>query len=255
MLTQESIDQMWRGAVQKLYLKHPRNRAYAVNEDAIRGLCHLYMLCRNRTAHQIEVPSIFHHALEQLTDTCNINVLQPLPPEEPKVPPMWKDPWGHELPNPFVTKDVKAQSLLMQRDPELAKWLRGFATDPYGSLVALQDETAKVRRLRAITYDSDTHVANIFVRKGVSETEKGRFMRDHAELVPILQREAVPVRFPFGANFNLTQQSAMLKDPQLSELITEMQNLEAAYVERTREAAKTSIEAAQERLKELEHAR
>jgi hypothetical protein len=213
------------------------------------------MLCRNRTAHQIEVPSLFHHALEQLTDTCNINVLQPLPEKEPKVPPLWKDPWGGDMENPFKTGDIKAQTLILQRDPELGKWLQKYAKDPYGAQVELEDEKARVRRLRAFTYNDDTHAGNIFARKGTTETEKHRFIRDHAELVPILQREAAPVRFPFGANFNLTAQGKMLKDPQLASLLTEMQGLETAYVEHTREAAKTSIEAAQERLKELEHAR
>ncbi len=69
------------------------------------------------------------------------------------------------------TGDLKGQTLVTQRDPELAKWLKAFATDPYGATTAWADAETKLLKQKAITYDADIHRTNPFANSA-NETDK-----------------------------------------------------------------------------------
>src|SRR5438477_7468957 len=84
----------------------------------------------------------FFSIIEKLA-TAGANVLQKRPGDAPPTPKPWLDPvTGAALPNPWVTKDLKAQTILKQRDPALAEHYEATAKDVYGTLAKLQDAEA-----------------------------------------------------------------------------------------------------------------
>ena len=98
-------------------------------------------------------------------------------PSELKAPEAWKDPWGNPLPNPFATGDLQGQSLLTQRDPMLAEWLKKFAASPYAAASEWADKQAAVLKQKTLVYDSDTHAMNPYVNNA-NETDKALFHRN-----------------------------------------------------------------------------
>jgi hypothetical protein len=126
----ERIDNIWKGKVLPVYGAMERHRLYAITPDSRRFMAWLWRACAEIEPENPAKP--FKWALETLADDCGINVLQPLPPNELKPPQMWTDLWNRDLPNPFVTGDLQAQSLLVKRDPVLAEWLKKFAESPLG---------------------------------------------------------------------------------------------------------------------------
>jgi hypothetical protein len=253
-MTKEQIDNLWRANVAPLYGKHPRNRAYALTEDSRRHLVELWRACNDATdRHSDATKEMFEWAVEAFS-AAGCNILQPKPPQPPSMPDWWKDPWGHELPNPFVTKDLKGQTLFLQRAPELAKWAKLFAEDPIGAYVAWQDAEAATAKATAFTYNADTHAANPWARN-TTVTERSKFEKEHPDLVERLKLEGAPVAFPFGKHFNLTLQSAIQRTPKLAGLFDSMQLRERAHVEEAKAASQAAIEQAKKTLEELEAAR
>ena len=160
--------------------------------------------------------------------------------------------WGKPLPNPWATTDLKDQSLLTQRDAALAEWLKKFAESPYSAACEWQDKQAAVLTQKAIKYDGDSHVANVFCN-GANETEKAQFVRNADKVT--LERckwEARPIEFPTGKSFNLTQQGKISRNPKLNGLISAANSYEREWREGARAKARADIEAAQKHLKELE---
>jgi len=197
---------------------------------------------------------LFKWSLETLADECAVNVLQPLPPNELKPPEPWRDLWGKPLPNPWMTKDLKSQSLLTQRDPPLAEWMKKFAESPYEAACEWADKQAAVLKQKAMKYDSDSHLANVFAN-GASETDKALFVRNADKAV--LERckwEAQPIEFPTAKNFNLTAQGKIARNPKLNGLFSAANNYERDWREGARAKARADIEAAKKNLQELEAA-
>ena len=253
MITQSGVDSMWKTHVSQRYAKLARARPYAVAPDAKRFLVWLWMTCERLD--EKEPGKLFAPSLEKLADECGVNVLQPAPPTEVKAPERWKDIWGNPLPNPFQTGDLKGQTLVQQRAPELAKWLKAFATDPYGAATSWEDGQAALLKQQAVTYDADTHIANPYVT-GTNKTDMGRFIKNASpELVARCQWEAKPVEFPgAGKNFNLTAQSKISTIPRLSAIWDSMISQEREYVTSEKATLQRQQAEAAARLKALESA-
>ena len=253
MITQNGVDSMWKTHVSQRYAKLARARPYATPPDAKRFLVWLWLTCERLD--EKEPGKLFASSLEQFADQCSINVLQPKPPTEVKPPERWKDIWGNPLPNPFATGDLKGQTLVAQRAPELAKWLKAFATDPYGAATSWEDGQAALLKQQAITYDNDTHVANPYVN-GANETDMGKFMKNASpELVERCKWESKEVEFPgAGKNFNLTAQSKIATIPRLSAIWDSMVSQEREYVATERATLQRQRIEAESRLKALEAA-
>ena len=245
---------MWeKGGVQARYSKLSRSRPYAVTPDAKRFLVWLWLTCERLD--EKEPAKLFASSLEQLADECGVNVLQPAPPTEVKPPAMWKDIWGADLPNPFATGDLKGQTLVTQRDPELAKWLKAFATDPYGAKTAWTNAETKLLKGKALAYDADSHRVNVFVKPDASETDKAQFLKNApAEVIEQCRREAKPIEFPGATTFNLTQQSKISTIPRLSALWDAMISQEREYVAHEKATLQQQRSEAEARLKALEAA-
>jgi hypothetical protein len=248
----DRIDNIWKGKVLPVYGAMERHRLYAITPDSRRFMAWLWRSCAELEPENPAKP--FKWALETLADECDVNVLQPLPPNELKAPERWRDLWGKPLPNPFATDDLKGQSLVTQRDAPLAEWLKKFAESPYQAAVEWQDRQAALLAQKAIKYDRDSHVANVFCN-GSEETTKGRFIRDSDKATVERHRwEARPIEFPTGKSFNLTAQGKISRNPKLNGLISAANNYEREWREGARAKARQDIEAAQKNLKELEAA-
>jgi hypothetical protein len=123
-MTDAGISNIWKQQGFPAYVKMERNRLYALTDDARRHLVFLWRACKELEPENIV--KTFEWALERLSD-AGVNCLQPPAPSELKAPEPWRDLWGNPLPNPWATKDLRSQSLLAQRDPALAEWLKKFA--------------------------------------------------------------------------------------------------------------------------------
>jgi hypothetical protein len=250
-MTETQIENVWRQYVLPVYNKNERHRLYAITPASKRQLVALYRACSDSTDSTEQAQELFRWSLERFTE-CGINVLQPPPPSELEPPKMWLDLWGKPLANPFLSKDVRAQTLVVQRDPMLAKWLKKFAADPFGAVCGWQDEQANNLKQRTTKYDGDTHAGNPYVRGFTNETERGRFEREHPDLVEQLKREAIPVAFPTGEAFNLTLQGRIAKNPKLNALAAGMRRHEVQDIQEARTAAKEAREKAEQEIKKLE---
>ena len=253
-MTDEQISNVWRQFCLPVYNKNPRHRLYAITPESKRQLVALYRACRDSSDNNDgQAQELFAWALEQFTD-CGVNVLQPPRPAELKAPEMERDPLGNVLPNPFLTKDLQGQTILRQRNPRLAEHCERIAKSPWKAWADWQDEQASNLKQRVTKYDADAHAANPYVRGFTNETERGRFEKEHADLVETCRREAVPVSFPTGKDFNLTIQSRIAKTPKLAALAAGMRRHEQQFISEARAKAKAEIEAARKNLESLEAA-
>jgi hypothetical protein len=110
------------------------------------------------------------------------------------LPKPWLDPvTGEQLPNPWKTKNLKAQSLLEKRDPQLAAHFRAMATDDYGTLAKMQDAEAHRQSLSLIQYGANEHQLNPYL--GSNETAKNLFAKRDPELAKFYQKKRSQSKF------------------------------------------------------------
>lgn len=80
----DRIDNIWKGKVLPVYGAMERHRLYAITPDSRRFMAWLWRSCAELEPENPAKP--FKWALETLADECDVNVLQPLPPNELKAP-------------------------------------------------------------------------------------------------------------------------------------------------------------------------
>jgi hypothetical protein len=254
MITEQGVRNLWeKGGVAARYNKLERARPYATTPDARRFVVWAWLSCERLAPD--EPAKLFAWALEKFADEAGVNVLQPAVPNELKPPERWKDIWGNPLPNPFATGDLKGQTLVTQRDPMLAEWLKAFAENPYTAATSWADKQAAVLKQKAITYDADSHALNPYVN-GADETEKAQFHKNAPpEVIERCTWEARPIEFPgAGKTFNLTAQSKISAIPRLSAIWDSMVEAERSYVAFEKATLRQQREQAELRLKALEAA-
>ena len=126
---------------EEAYSKVKNNRSYALTPQAKVGLAALARaMFEKRIAEgrsESDKPTSwqeFFDIIEKI-NRAGANLLQKRP-GDPKPPPKpWVDPvTGVALPNPWLTKDLKAQTLLQQRDPDLAEHYKTMASDSLASV-------------------------------------------------------------------------------------------------------------------------
>ena len=169
------------------------------------------------------------------------------------MPKVWRDPVALEpLSNPFRTKDLKAQTVLQQRDPELAAHYKAMAADPYGTLAKMQDETAARVAMEAIPYGESEHAVNPF-RTNDFSAQSAFIKNAPAGLVEFCKSEAKDVEVPiFGRNRNLTVEGQLAKDPAMLALMKTAQQIRDTWAREDRLAAQAKREAADAEIKRLE---
>src|SRR5262245_34909300 len=150
------------------YSKVKNNRAYALTPQAKVALGALARaMFERRIAEgrsESDMPPTswqeFFGIIRKLA-SAGANVLQKRPGDPPPTPKPWLDPvTGAALPNPWLTKNLKGQSILEKRDPDLAAHFKAMAADDYGTLAKLQDaETARIA-MEEIPYGESEHAVN-----------------------------------------------------------------------------------------------
>jgi len=252
-MTDDQISNVWRQYVLPVYVKNPRNRNYAVTPESRRQLVALYRACRDSSDSTDQAQDLFAWAMNQFAE-AGVNVLQPLPRDELHPPEMERDIFGNPLPNPFVTNDLQGQSILQTRNPRLATLCKQIAESPWKAWADWQDRCTANLKKRGFKYDADTHKTNFYVTGFTNETERGRFEREHTDVVEQLKAEAHPVGFPVGKEFNLTLQSKIARTPKLAALFDGMRRHEQQVITEARMAAQEQRAKAEAELKKLEAA-
>src|SRR5204863_6997599 len=132
------------------------------------------------------------------------------PGDAPPTPKPWLDPvTGAALPNPWVMKDLKAHTILKQRDPALAEHYEATAKDVYGTLAKLQDAEAARITMEQLPYGEAEHAVNPFRRNDLDE--QSRFIKSAPPVMAeFCKSEANDVDVPLiGKNRNLTVESQL----------------------------------------------
>jgi hypothetical protein len=183
-------------------------------------------------------------------------LFQPSPTDPPPLPKLWRDPLTNEpLPNPFKkeSRDIKAQTILAKRDPELAAFLKKMATDPFGTLVEIQDAAATAARAKAIKYDHETHKTNPFVTGNV--TEQREMAKRDPQLAEVYQREARPLTLTRQlAQKNLTGLGRITRTfPQAAAVVQQAGTIQRAWAVQALKLAKKEIETIASLEQQLQH--
>jgi hypothetical protein len=155
------------------------------------------------------------------------------------------------LPNPWKTKDLKAQNVLQQRDPALAEHYKAMAADPYGTIAKYQDAEAARVAMEAIPYTEIEHNVNPF--RTNDQSAQAHFIKSAPALVEFYQNEARDVAIPlFGKNRNITIEGRLAKDPKFFGLLKVAQQIRETWAREDRAAAQAQRAAAEDEIKRLE---
>jgi hypothetical protein len=157
------------------------------------------------------------------------------------------------LPNPWrsETKNLKAQSLLEQRDPALAAHFKAMADDAYGTIAKLMDAEAARRVVGSIPYTEKEHALNVF--RGENQTARAEFTKRDPELAKFYEREARDVEIPiFGKNRNMTIEGRLVKDPSTAATVQVARRIHEQWNAEDVATAKQQRSEAEAALKRLE---
>jgi hypothetical protein len=243
------------------YQKMKNHRAYALDEQGKVGLA---ALARAMFVRRIEEGRSgtdakptnweeFFSIIDKLA-AAGANILQKRP-GDPKPPPKpWRDPvTGEPLPNPFAknTSDLKARTVLVRRDPELAEHYKAMASDPYGTIAKYQDAEAARAAMEQIPYGESEHAVNPFRTNDLAA--QSAFVKNAPPgLAEFCKNEAKPVEIPlFGKNRNLTVESALAKDPATFALLKVVQQIRETWRAEDARAALAKRAAAEAEIKRL----
>jgi hypothetical protein len=247
---------------EEAYSKVKNNRAYALDEQ---GKIALGALARAMFEKRIaegrsesDAPPTswqeFFALIERLNQ-AGANLLQKRPGDAKPIPKPWTDPvTGAALPNPFdkSAPDLKAQTILAQRDPDLAEHYKAMAADPYGTLAKYQDAEAARATMEQIPYGENEHAINPFR----TDDMKGQsaFIRNAPPgLADFYKSEAQPVEIPiFGKNRSITVEGQLAKDPASFAFLKVAQQIHENWLAADKQAAQEQREAADAAIKRLE---
>ena len=244
------------------YGKTRFNRAYALDSEArnVLGILARAMFERRTAEGRNDLdgkpPSSWQEFFNLIgsLNAAGCNLLQRRPGDPRPLPKPWTDPvTGDALPNPWKTKNLKAQAILERRDPALAAHFKAMAEDAYGTIAKMQDDEAERQARHSVPYGQREHESNPFL--GTNETAKGAFVKRDRLLAEFYQEEAKPVEIPiFGKNKNQTVVGRLAKDPRTSGLVQLAERIYEQWQAADRAAALKQRAAAEELLKRLEGA-
>jgi hypothetical protein len=263
-MTKETPEQLRKSArdfALEAYQKVKHNRSYALDEQ---GKVALGALARAMFIRRIEEgrshidakPTSWQEFLSIIDKlaAAGANVKQRRP-GDPKPPPK---PWtcpvtGAQLPNPFAkgSEDLKAQTVLVRRDPELAEHYKAMAADPYGTIAKMQDVEAARAAMQEIPYGESEHLVNPFRTNDLKA--QSQFVKNApAGFVEFCKNEAKPVEVPlFGKNRNLTIESNLAKDSKTFALLKVAQQIRETWRAEDARHAEAKRAAAEDEIKRL----
>ena len=260
-LTPKQLRQAAKDFALEAYQKVKHNRAYALDEQgkvALGALARAMFerrIAEGRSGMDAKPTSWqeFFAIIEKLA-SAGANVLQKRPGDPKPLPEPWLNPCtGVRLPNPFAkgSEDLKAQTILQQRDPELAAHYKAMAADPYGTLAKYQDAEAARAATEAIPYTESEHAVNPF--RGNDLAAQSAFIKNAPALIEFFKNEAADVEIPlFGKNKNMTVEARLAKDPATFAFMKIAQQIRDTWAREDRAAAQAKREAADAEIKRLE---
>ena len=247
---------------EEAYSKVKNNRAYALDEQ---GKIALGALARAMFEKRIaegrsetDAPPTswqeFFTIIEKLA-AAGANVLQKRPGDPKPTPKPWFDPVTNEpLPNPWKTNNLKGQTILQQRDPDLAAHYKAMAADDYGTLAKMQDAEAARIAMEQIPYGENEHAINPF--RADDQTAQAAFIKNAPPgFAEFCKNEAKDVEIPlFGKNRNITVEGKMAKDPATFALLKVAQQIHESWNTEDLATAKQQKAEAEAALKKLAEA-
>jgi hypothetical protein len=194
----------------------------------------------------------FFGIIERLA-AAGANVLQERPGDAKPPPKPWLDPVTNEpLPNPWLIKNLKGQSILEKRDPDLAAHFKAMAADDYGTLAKMQDAQAARIALEQIPYSAAEHETNPF-RTNDLAAQSAYVKNAPPGFVEFCKYEAKPVEIPiFGKNKDMTIEGQLAKDPATFALMKVAQQIHSQWNREDKAAAQAQRAEAEAALKRLE---
>src|SRR5262249_29352690 len=210
---------------------------------------------RNRPDSQPSPWQEFFDLVEKL-NAAGCNLVQARPSDPPPTPRPWLDPvTGAALLNPFAKSslDLKAQSILAKRDPELAAHFKAMAEDPYGTIARMQDAEAARIAMEQVPYTKLEHDFNPFKNDKDLAGKNVLIKPSSPALVEFYRSEANPATIPlFGSSRNITVEGQLAKDPSTLALLRTAQAIFETWRHTDRQEAEERRQAAESEIKRLE---
>jgi hypothetical protein len=185
--------------------------------------------------------------LAQLVDLVP-SLRQQRPEEPPPLPKIWRDEiTGESARNPWSNPpDLDSQGAVMERDPELASWLKKAANGVSYKLLAEQRAQVEARlRRSSIRYSKPEHQTNPWRQDNLQK--RADFLKTHGqEAGDYFAKEAEPIKLPWAiGSQNHTATGQIVKQaPHIAKLVFRSSELyrqrltaEAASLQRQEEEA------------------
>jgi hypothetical protein len=236
----------WTGHTLAILPKLKHSRAYVLTEDSAATRAIAATLCAWQRSRAAQGKGFTREKALEFLQTKVAPYIAGLtqdwrPADEEPTPTPWKDEsTGLPAQNPWITKDVTSQGLLMKRDPALANHLKELArlggAPTYKMLIEQKEAKAAREELRALKYDADAHKENLFNDPNANLTQRSEFARSFPPAVAeVLKREATtPIVPPWHPDPNtgrpnLTRLSKAKADPELWPLLEDAIQIEAGW--------------------------
>lgn len=250
------------------FRKVPNNRAYATDAVTERGGIALARgVWRTLEAANARDDNTLDQVLLVIAPFVTTALQSWRPGPETPLPKPWRDEvTGALLPNPFAVEpeDINGQTILFERDPELATYYRRLADNPYQLLADLADERARRDFLRSLKFGQREFDNNPF-RGNLNEPAVAQaqsdFVRQHDELtVEVWRSERATVIWPWSDGGNMTELgrcfTALKANPVAGVIDGGVLQLAGAIdknlVEALAQAERETIAIAQNRMKQLQ---
>jgi hypothetical protein len=243
------------------YAKVKYGRPYAITPTSQLGLAAIAaaMLARRKAEGRSQpgaVPSPWQEffGIVARLSQAGCNVLQARPGDAAPTPKPWLDPvTGEALPNPWdkTSPDLRAQSILQKRDPDLAEHYRSVAEDPYGTIARMKDAEAARTALEQVPYGENEHAVNPF-RSDDLRAQSALAKSATPALTEFYKAEAKDVEVPFfGKSRNMTIEGRLAKDPTMAALVKVAQQIYETWRAQDKAEAQAEREQAEIKLKRL----
>jgi len=247
----------WQELALSVYSELPRNRAYALTDDAARslgGVAAGWREAGNSFASAENGREKFAKFLQHEVGPLVPGLFQKAATDAQEPPKPWTDPVNREqLPNPWLTNDNKAKALLGRRDPALAAHFQAMAKSPYEHLARMQDNAAASARRKAVKYDEETHKRNPFING--DHTESSRLVITDPERAEVYRREAKPLQLPWQlGNRNLTGMGRLAKNPEVRSIVARAEAILRVWLTEELNYTKTQLDRSAESVQRLESA-
>jgi hypothetical protein len=241
--------------------KIPYCRWYAVEEDqavldslSLLGIAWHTDRFENQNGKRFNAEE-YRDFLQEVVDHVDC-LRQEIPEAPPKMPSVWRDEITGEVPkNPWSNPpDLDSQGAVMERDPELASWLKETASGVSYKLLAKQQKKAEARlRKSAIRHGKAEWQTNPFRDKSNLQAQADFIKQFGQEVADYYRHEAeTPIKLPWAiGSQNKTEIGQIVKkSPEIARMVFRASELLRQRL--TKEAAEAKQQAEEARQRQIE---